>query len=184
MPLVRPSKKTGTPSEQIDPYFVIVYQIQLKTDYLLQSPSTCTLSLLFSCGLLFLLPLCASGQETDTTAIEIESNRDTPRTLNLNSQLDRPATGGLMSEMGTHEIPRDKQYYQHPFKGQEYLDMAVEAYREEMGNQVGDQWYWQFLQAVSPYIKLHMEVFETMQMQYVDRDHPFFQSYGNGDKKK
>lgn len=131
-----------------------------------------------------LTPLVMTGQETDTTQVELDQDQESDRTVNLDQQFDRSATGGILTEMGKYQVPSETQYYQRPFKGQEYLDMAVEAYREEMEQQVGNNWYWQFLKTVSPYIRLELGAFQTMQMQYVDRDNPLFESYKDDEKKQ
>lgn len=135
------------------------------------------------CSILF-IPTIMAAQETDTTKVNIEQDQESDRTINLNQQFERPATGGILTEMGTYQVPSETQYYQRPFKGQEYLDMAVEAYRKEMEQRVGDNWYWQFLKTVSPYIRLELGAFQTMQMQYVDRDNPLFESYRANEKKQ
>lgn len=127
------------------------------------------------CLSLLLLPLIATAQERDTTGVELEQESD--RTILMNRQFDRSMTGGSMTEMGTHTIPREQQFYQRPFKGQQHLDEAMEAYRDQLTEPAGDDWYWQFLRAVSPYINLRLSAFETMEMQYIDRDNPLFESY-------
>lgn len=136
-------------------------------------------------GLSILLhPSSVSGQERDTTRIEIQEDQKDRQSLNLNRNRDRSMSGGSMTEMGTYNVPSETQYYERPFKGQKYLDMAVEAYREELENNVGENWYWQFLKAVSPFINLQLGAFETLQMEYVDRDHPLFKSYKDREKKQ
>ncbi|NGP86737.1 hypothetical protein G3569_00110 [Aliifodinibius halophilus] len=102
----------------------------------------------------------------------------------LDQSLDRSTTGGSLTQMGTHGVPRKNLYYQPPFKGQMHLDKAVEAYRKEISGTVGKGWFWSFLKAISPYIKLELRAFETMQMEYVDRDHPLWKTYTNDDKLK
>lgn len=134
--------------------------------------------------LLLVLPFVCQGQETDTTKVEIGEQDKTERRIKLDRQFDRPITGGSLTDMGTYNVPSENQFYQRPFKGQKYLDMAVEAYREQLKNQVGDNWYWQFLKAVSPYIRLELGAFQTMELQYVDRDNPLFQSYRDPEEKQ
>ncbi|WP_138429227.1 hypothetical protein [Fodinibius saliphilus] len=124
------------------------------------------------------------AQETDTTQIKIKEDPNSSRIQMLDQSFDRSISGGSLTQMGTHEVPRKNQYYQAPFKGQIYLDQAVEAYREEIRNKVGDGWFWNFLKSISPYIKLELGAFETMQMEYVDRDNPLWKSYSNDDKLK
>lgn len=80
--------------------------------------------------------------------------------------------------MGTYQVPTEKQYYIPPFKGQYYLDMAVEAYRKELENRIGDDWYWQFLKAISPYINNQFQFgfYNMYDIEFVDRDHPLLES--------
>ncbi len=134
------------------------------------------------CSFLLLVPLLSLAQETDTTTIDIREEPEEFRSINLGRQFDRSISGGSLTEMGTFSVPRENQYYQRPFKGQEYLDMALEAYREELESGMEDSWFWQFLKTVSPYIRLEMGAFETMQLQYIDRDHPAFESYNSDEK--
>ena len=134
------------------------------------------------CSSLLLGPLIASAQETDTTTINIREEQEESRSINLGRQFDRSISGGSLTEMGTFDVPRENQYYQRPFKGQEYLDMAVQAYREQLKSDIDGGWFWQFLKTVSPYIRLEMGAFETMQLQYIDRDHPAFESYNSDEK--
>ena len=93
-------------------------------------------------------------------------------------------SGGMMSDMGTYQMPTEGQYYKRPFKGQYYLDKAVEAYREQLREEVGSNWYWQFLKTVSPYVRMHLGAFQEFEMRYVDRDNPLFQSYSDDNKKQ
>ena len=142
-------------------------------------------AIILFCSVLLALPLTGLAQETDPDTTEVELGEDeTERRIILNQQFDRPMSGGSLTEMGTYDVPRENQFYQRPFKGQKYLDMAVEAYREQLKNQVGNNWYWQFLKAVSPYIRLELGAFQTMEMQYVDRDNPLFRSYRDPEKKQ
>ena len=131
---------------------------------------------------LLLLPLVSLAQEADTTEININEDTEQQRTINLDTQFDRPISGGALTGMGTHGVPRENQYYQRPFKGQEYLDIAVEAYRRELESGIDGGWFWRFLKTVSPFIRLEMGAFETMQLQYIDRDHPAFRSYSSDEK--
>lgn len=134
------------------------------------------------CALLLGLSFTASAQETDTTSIEIEEEK--PRSLDLDRNLDRSMSGGSMTEMGTYSMPSKTQYYRPPFEGQESLDRAVEAYRKEMEEKLGENWYWQFLKAISPYIRLHLGVSEFNSLQIVDRDNPLFKSYNSKEKRQ
>jgi hypothetical protein len=135
--------------------------------------------------LLFALPCFALAQETDTTRQKIDVEERPQQILNLKQQADRSMTGGVMTNMGTYQIPTEGQYYHRPFKGQFYLDKAVEAYRKEIENRIGENWYWQFLRAVSPYVRLELGAFQMeQQLQMVERDNPLFQSFQNDEKKQ
>lgn len=125
---------------------------------------------------LLLCPLLASAQENDSTRQEIGLD-DERRQIILQGQFDRSMSGGIMTEMGAYQVPTEKQYYTPPFKGQYYLDIAVEAYRKELENQIGDNWYWQFLKAISPYINNQFQFgfYNMYDIEFVDRDHPLLE---------
>lgn len=135
-------------------------------------------------SLLWALPHTVTAQEKDSTKVKLDLDKDSARTYPLDRRFDRSLSGGMMTEMGMYKVPSETQYYQAPFKGQDYLDMAVKAYREQLKEGIGNNWYWNFLKAVSPYISLELGAFQTMQMEYVDRTNPLFQSYKDPDKKQ
>lgn len=128
--------------------------------------------------LLWLFPSLIWAQDTDTTRQELDFEQEQQNLL----LQERSLSGGVMTEMGTYQIPNETQYYKRPFKGQEYLDEAVEAYRREIENRMGESWYWQFLKTVSPFIRLELGAFQTLEMQFVDRDNPLFRSYNSDEK--
>lgn len=134
------------------------------------------------CCLLF--TISASAQETDTTSVKIDDERDRRQILDLDRYFDRSVSGGSMTEIGTYSMPNKTQYYHAPFEGQKALDRAVDAYLQEMEDRMGENWYWQFLKAVSPYVKLHLGVSKFNPMQYVDRDNPLFRSYNSDEKRQ
>jgi len=128
------------------------------------------------------IPLSVYAQEADSTK-KLETGKQ--RNLNFQQELDRSVSGGKMTEMGSYDVPTETHYYKRPFKGQEYLDMAVEAYRKEVENSWQNSWYWQFLKAVSPYINNKFEFgFYNTDVPIVDRDNPLFQSYKDRNKKQ
>lgn len=133
--------------------------------------------------LLGIIPVVALAQEVDTTRQEIETEQDEQK-LNMQSKFDRSMSGGVMSEMGSYEVPSETEYYTPPFKGQEYLDMAVEAYRKELERSIGPDWMWQFMKAVSPFINNQFEfgVYQIYDLPIVDRDNPLSQSDRNNEK--
>ncbi|GAA5520331.1 hypothetical protein LQ318_01275 [Aliifodinibius salicampi] len=131
------------------------------------------------------IPTITFAQETDTTRQEIEPEQE-ERKLNMQSKFDRSMSGGIMSEMGSYEVPSETEYYTPPFKGQEYLDMAVEAYRKELERSIGPDWMWQFMKTVAPYINNQFEfgVYQIYDLPIVDRDNPLFQSDSNNKKRE
>lgn len=133
--------------------------------------------------LLGIIPVVALAQEVDTTRQEIETEQDEQK-LNMQSKFDRSMSGGVMNEMGSYEVPSETEYYTPPFKGQEYLDMAVEAYRKELERSIGPDWMWQFMKAVSPFINNQFEfgVYQIYDLPIVDRDNPLSQSDRNNEK--
>lgn len=91
-----------------------------------------------------------------------------------------------MNEMGSYQVPEETEYYQPPFKGQEYLDMAVEAYQEELEKQIGPDWLSRFMRAVSPFINNQFEFgfYQIYDLPVVERDNPLFQSYTDDEEKE
>lgn len=124
-----------------------------------------------------LFPVLALAQETDSTRRNLHLQNQ--RQQLLQQPLERQLSGGIMSEMGTYQVPEKTQYYTPPFKGQEYLDMAVEAYRRELEERIGPQWLSKFFKTVSPFInnKFEFGVYQIYDLPIVERDHPLFQSY-------
>ena len=146
----------------------------------LKSKILVLLILLFSA---FLIPDLLFAQEADTTRQELEIDSSS-QNLDMQQEFDRSMSGGMMSGIGTYETPTEGQYYKRPFKGQYYLDKAVEAYREQLREGIGNNWYSQFLKAVSPFVSLHFGAFQEFDLRYVERDNPLFQSYTNDSKKQ
>lgn len=135
--------------------------------------------------MLFLIPIISEAQEADTTQKELNiEQREAPEELRTN--MDREMGGGQMTEMGSYQVPEESVPYVPPFKGQEYLDMAVEAYRRQLENDIGPNWLWKFLDTISPYIKNDFEfgVYQIYDQPVVDRDNPLFESYRNKDRKQ
>jgi len=144
------------------------------------------ISFLLLAGILFLLPRASVAQEQDTTQREFELEQEESPDLLL-PRFDREVSGGVMHEMGTYNVPEETQYYQPPFKGQEYLDMAVEAYRKELEKTIGPDWLWKFMKTVSPFINNQFEFgfYQIYDMtSTVDRDNPLFQSHTDDEKKQ
>ncbi len=76
-------------------------------------------------------------------------------------------------------MPEETQYYTPPFKGQYYLDLAVEAYRQEQRDKLGLNWLFGFLNAIAPYVNNQFQfgVYRINDLPVVARDNPMFQSY-------
>ncbi len=138
------------------------------------------LMVVFVGGWLLGVPLVGAAQETDTTRISIEQDEEAEAPLQLDQQYSRSVSGGALTDMGTYNVPNSTQYYHAPFEAQNELDRAVEAYRKEMEK----NWYWHFLRAVSPYIRLHLGVRDFNSLQIVGRDNPLFQSYQSNEKRQ
>lgn len=139
---------------------------------------------LLTVGICFLLPALAAAQEKDTTKQKLNLEPEQEQTLQQ-PEFDRSASGGLMTEMGSYQVPEETQYYSPPFKGQEYLDKAVEAYRKELEKRMGNKWFWKFLDTISPYINNEFEfgVYQIYDLPVVERGNPLFQSYQNDQKR-
>lgn len=83
-------------------------------------------------------------------------------------------------------MPEMTRYYVPDFKGQYYLDLAVEAYREEQRDKLGLNWLFKFLNAISPYVNNRFEfgVYRINDMPVVERDNPLFKSHSSSDKRQ
>ena len=136
-------------------------------------------------GALFLFPLLAVAQEADSTKKELDFEQR-KRPVNLERNLDREIGGGVMNEMGSYQVPEETEYYTPPFKGQEYLDMAVEAYRKELEDRIGGDWFWKFLDTIRPYIHNGFEfgVYQIYDQPVVERGNPLFKSHNNKEKRQ
>ncbi|MGM0547042.1 MAG: hypothetical protein ACQEST_10000 [Bacteroidota bacterium] len=134
--------------------------------------------LIILAGGLLAAPLQVIAQETDTTSMTIEQEEESDGEIQLDQQYERSVSGGSLTDMGTYNVPSSSQYYQAPFEAQEELDRFMEEYREEMK----ESNYWNFLKAVSPYIRLHLGVRDFNTLDIVGRDNPLWQSYSNDEE--
>jgi hypothetical protein len=144
------------------------------------------LSFLF---LLFLgnlfIPTITCAQERDTSrTLDLKQKEERELRIDFNRQQMRPMSGGEMTEMGTYNMPSETQFYEIPFRAQEDLDRAVEAYREEI-REKGPAWLWRTLRTISPFInnQFGFGVYDIYDLPIVERDNPGFQSK-NEDKKE
>ncbi len=139
------------------------------------------------CGLALILlaivPSLVSAQETDTTRQSVEME-EREKALELKYKINRPASEGMLTESGVHEVPEPTEYYTPPFKGQYYLDKAVEAYRKELKERMGPDWLYKFFRVISPFVNNRFEfgVYQIYDMPIVERDNPLFQS-NNSDEE-
>lgn len=135
-------------------------------------------------ALAVLFPALALAQETDTTrqSVEMEKREEA---LKLKYQLDRAASEGMLTESGVHAVPERTTYYNPPFKGQEYLDKAVEAYRRELEKRMGPDWLYNFFRVVSPFVnnKFEFGVYQIYDLPVVDRENPLFQSNNSKEER-
>lgn len=129
-------------------------------------------------GFLLGAPLQSVAQETDTSDVTIEQDDESDATIQLDQQYNRSVSGGSLTEMGTYDVPSSTQYYQAPFEAQKELDQFMEEYRKEMKESA----YWNFLKAVSPYIRLHLGVRSYNNLDIVGRDNPLWQSHSNDEE--
>ncbi len=110
-----------------------------------------------------------------------------PETKSLESQphSERSIGSYALPQSGVFEMPEETQYYVLPFKGQYYLDLAVEAYREEQRDKLGLNWLFRFLNAISPYVNNQFQfgVYRINDMPLVARDNPLFQSHNSKDER-
>lgn len=125
-------------------------------------------------------PVQSLAQETDTTSTTIEQDEEADAPIQLDQQYERSVSGGSLTDMGTYDVPSSSQYYRAPFEAQEELDQFMEEYRKEMEESA----YWNFLKAVSPYLRLHWGVRNFNELQIVGRDNPLFQSYQSNEKRQ
>lgn len=134
-------------------------------------------SLLF-CSLLWAVTSLVYAQQADSTRRTFFLNPQSGSTIN---QPHSERSMGTLSlpQSGVYEMPEETQYYTPPFKGQYYLDLAVEAYREEQRDKLGLNWLFGFLNAIAPYVNNQFQfgVYQINDMPIVGRDNPLFQSY-------
>lgn len=140
----------------------------------------CLIVMLAGGCLLFGVSKQGLAQETDTTRITIEQDEEGDAPIQLDQQYNRSVSGGTLTDMGTYNVPSSSQYYKAPFEAQEELDRFMEEYRKEMEKSA----YWNFLKAVSPYIRLHLGVRDFNTLDIVGRDNPLFQSYQSNEKRQ
>lgn len=157
-------------------------ELTLLISYKILLMKSCFYSAFIPTTVLLILPLLTVAQETDSTNT-IEKPRK-ERKLELGGKNEHSISPGNMSQMGTYEVPTENPYlYKRPFKGQEYLDMALEAYRKKMKEEFGPGWQ-SFMQVLSPFIHLRFSTLESAPLPIPDRDNPLQKSYNSNKKKQ
>lgn len=81
---------------------------------------------------------------------------------------------------GTYGVPEPKQYYQPPFMGQKYLDIAIEAYKEQLEENKGGVIF-RFLDRIAPFImnQFQFGVYRIYDMPIIGRDNPLLEPQMN-----
>lgn len=125
---------------------------------------------LMSFGLL-LLAVTKLGytQQTDTT--EVTKHLQQEETF-LQPHNERKVGNMFMPKTGQFNVPEPKQYYTPPFKGQKYLEIALEAYYKKWEG--GKSLLYQFINTVAPFIDNQFEfaVYQIYDLPIVERDQP------------
>ncbi len=143
--------------------------------------------LILSFLLLGITAATTKAQQADSTdsprrTFFFKSEQDRYR-FNLHSE--RSFQSYSFPESGIYAVPEQTQYYVPEFKGQYYLDLAVEAYREEQRDKLGLNWLFQFMNYISPFVNNRFEfgVYQIYDMPIVGRENPLFQSYKNDEER-
>jgi len=124
------------------------------------------------------------AQQTDTSRIEKELRLE--RNFPQPYHSERSANNFLLPSSGTYGVPEPTEYYTPPFKGQEYLDYAVEAYRKELEDSIGNTLLFRFISKIAPFVNNRFEfgVYKIYDLPIVERDHPLLYPQLNDGKNK
>lgn len=138
-----------------------------------------TYFLLFFCSIFLGWNAQAIAQQADSTKRTLEINPK-PDSFTDRPHSERRMGEFILPESGIFLYPEPTRYYQEPFMGQYYLDLAVEALREEQRNRLGGTWM-QVLRAIAPFVNMQFQfgVYDAYDLPVVARDNPLFQSYRN-----
>ena len=114
-----------------------------------------------------------SAQQTDTSQTREELELQEKK-VSQPYHSERSSGNYILSKSGTYGVPEPTEYYTPPFKGQESLDKAVEAYHEELDNSVANTAFFQLLGKIAPFIMNRFEFgfYQIYDMPIVERDHP------------
>ena len=120
------------------------------------------------------------AQQADSTQRTFFINPK-PEGFKIKPHSERQQGSFYLPQSGVFEVPEETQYYQIPFKGHYYLDIAVEAYREELRKQQGSGWLNKFFRAIAPFVNNQFQFghYAIYDMPVVDRENPLFQSHNN-----
>lgn len=110
------------------------------------------------------------GQQSDTTEVIKELEQEDNFSQPFHS--DRAVGNMYMAETGTFSIPEPKEYYNRPFMGQKYLEIALEYYYEKWES--NKSFLYRFINTVAPFIDNQFEfaVYRVYDLPIVERDHP------------
>jgi len=135
--------------------------------------------------LFFGLSVDTFAQQADSTDRSFFVNPK-PESFTKKAHTERQTGTFALPESGIMSVPDETQYYQLPFKGQYYLDLAVEAYREEQKDQFGSGWMGRFLQAIAPFVNHGFQFghYQIYDMPLTDRDNPLYKSHNNPEKRE
>ncbi len=128
-------------------------------------------------GIIFILLLgvvdIGMAQERDTTKTE-RPIRSRPLLFEMEGHSERSVNNIPLPSSGVYKVPEETKYYKPPFMGQHYLDMAVEAYREEQRDKLGLNKLFRFMNMLAPYVYNQFEfgVYQIENLPIVDRDNP------------
>ncbi|NGP76901.1 hypothetical protein G3570_09670 [Balneolaceae bacterium YR4-1] len=136
------------------------------------------------CSFILVPALLAQAQQADSTKRTFFLRPET-NSLKAEPHSERSIGSYTLPESGVFGVPEETEYYVIPFKGQEYLDMAVEALREEQRDKLGLNWLFRFLNAISPYVNNQFQfgVYRINDMPVVARDNPLFQSHNSREER-
>lgn len=140
---------------------------------------------LFVVAVIFFSPRPAQAQQTDTTGTT-EELKLRQRQIQQPYHSERSTNNFLLPSSGTYGVPEPTEYYKPPFMGQESLDAAVEAYRKELKEGLGNSVILRFLKTIAPYINNQFEfgVYQIYDLPIVERDHPLRYPQLNSGKDK
>jgi len=152
----------------------------------LSKPNTyrLTVHIIALCSIILVPAQLALAQQADSTKRTFFL-RPESKSLKAQPHSERSIGSYALPQSGVFEMPEETQYYVLPFKGQYYLDMAVEAYREEQRDKLGLNWLFRFLNAISPYVNNQFQfgVYRINDMPVVARDNPLFQSHNSSEER-